>query len=250
MTGRVVILLGSGAAADAKRRLYSRAGAELTDDPQDRRAQIAVIAIEDEETAAAAARRLKARGLLVNVVDRPDLCDFTTPAIIDRSPLLVAIGSGGASAGLAKALRQRLDALLPAGLGPLSERLFAARPRIAARWSDPSARRRAIDDALSEGGALDPLADLPADSVDQWLERASEAFVGSEIVEILLTSADPDDLTLKQARILGRADTIYAMADVPETVLARARADAVRHVGQALPETLPGGITVLIGMAG
>ena len=115
LTGRTVILLGEGEPAEAKRRLLERAGAVLTDD-EAAHAAIAVVALEGAEADAAAAR-LKARGLLVNVVDRPELCDFTTPAIIERDPVMIAIGTGGASAGLAKALRQRLEALLPPGLG-------------------------------------------------------------------------------------------------------------------------------------
>src|SRR3546814_2805968 len=53
---------------------------------------------------------------------RPALCDFTTPAIVDRAPVTIAIGTGGASAGLAKAVRQRIEALLPARLGALADR--------------------------------------------------------------------------------------------------------------------------------
>ncbi|WP_409644658.1 bifunctional precorrin-2 dehydrogenase/sirohydrochlorin ferrochelatase, partial [Sphingorhabdus sp.] len=68
-------------------------------------ARIAFVAIADEDEACAAADDLKARGLLVNVVDRPEICDFTTPAIVDRTPVLVAVGTGGASAGMAKAIR-------------------------------------------------------------------------------------------------------------------------------------------------
>ena len=109
LTHRPVILLGMGEAADAKRRLLERAGADIrTEEAAD--ASLAIVAIEDEDEAQAAAERLKARGVLVNVVDRPSLCDFTLPAIVDRDPVLIAIGTGAASAGLAKALRQRLEA--------------------------------------------------------------------------------------------------------------------------------------------
>ena len=117
-------------------------------------ARLAVVA--DDEPAA---HRLKARGLLVNVVDRPELCDFTLPAIVDRAPLLVAIGTGGVSAGLAAAVRQRLEAILPAGIGRLAEALHAARVALRARFPETAQRRRAIGAALAAGGALDPLGD-------------------------------------------------------------------------------------------
>jgi uroporphyrin-III C-methyltransferase/precorrin-2 dehydrogenase/sirohydrochlorin ferrochelatase len=104
LTGRAVILTGKGEAADAKRRLLERAGARIVGEGDE--AAIAIVADGDDATVA----RLKARGVLVNATDRPDLCDFTLPAIIDRDPVLIAIGTGGASAGLAKALRQRIAA--------------------------------------------------------------------------------------------------------------------------------------------
>ena len=70
---------------------------------------LAIVAADEPDAIVA---RLKERGILVNAVDRADLCDFTLPAIVDRDPVLVAIGTGGASAGLAKALRQRLELML------------------------------------------------------------------------------------------------------------------------------------------
>ena len=133
--GKPVILLGEGDAADAKRRLIERAGG-LCVDEENTDARLAFVAIEDRNIAADTASRLKARGLLVNVVDQPDLCDFTTPAIVDRDPLLVAIGTGGASAGLAKMVRQAIEQVLPARLGELALRLQSERDAIRARWPD------------------------------------------------------------------------------------------------------------------
>ena len=112
---RPVILLGDGEAAAAKRQLLERAGAMIVG--EDAAAALAIVALEDDGEAEAAVARLKARGVLVNAVDRAALCDFTLPAIIDRDPVIIAIGTGGASAGLAKALRQRLEWLLPQSLG-------------------------------------------------------------------------------------------------------------------------------------
>ncbi|MET0270170.1 MAG: NAD(P)-dependent oxidoreductase, partial [Sphingomonas sp.] len=112
LNGRPVILLGEGEVAAAKRRLLERAGARLVGEAE--QAALAIVAIEDEAAAQAAVARLKARGILVNAVDRPALCEFTLPAIVDRDPVLIAIGTGGASAGLAAGLRQRLEGLLPA----------------------------------------------------------------------------------------------------------------------------------------
>ena len=223
IAGQPVIVLGEGAAAAAKRRLVERAGGLVVGE-ENATARLAFVALDEPEAAVA---RLRARGLLVNAVDRPDLCDFTVPSILDRSPVLLAIGTGGASAGLAKALRLRLEALLPGSLGALAQALAQARDRLRSRWPDSGARRQALDAALGEGGALDPLREASAEQVDAWLAGAGERSPGG-VVEIRLASADPDDLTLRQMRLLGSADMIAHEPGVPEAILDRARADAAR----------------------
>ena len=136
-------------------------------------AALAIVALGDPGPVVA---RLRARGILVNAVDRPDLCDFTLPAIIDRDPVLVAVGTGGVSAGLAAALRQRLEAVLPASLGGLARALEAAKPAIRGRWPEIGERRRALGAALA--GPLDPLHDHPADAVEAWLKGSASAEAG------------------------------------------------------------------------
>lgn len=236
LTDRTVILLGDGEAADAKRRLLERAGAAITAD-ENAPAALAIVAL-DGDAATAAAARLKARGLLVNVVDRPELCDFTTPAIVDRDPVLIAIGTGGASAGLAKALRQRIEALLPANLGTIASGLAAARSALRARWPDGGTRRRAIDAALSRGGPLDPLADSAPDALENWLATPDIAAAPGRLELVPITSADPDALSLRVARLLAGADALWHDGSVPDTILSRARADAARHIA-AVPPPAP-----------
>lgn len=236
LQGRKVVLVGEGEAADAKRRLIERAGG-ICVSAEDEEARLAFVALDDFHDIVAA---LKTRGLLVNVVDQPQHCDFTTPAIIDRDPVLVAIGTGGASAGLAKALRQKLETLLPQSLGRLAEQLSAAREQLRERWPDGAARRKAIDDALSDSGVLDPLGDGDDRAVEAWLAGADHA-AKDGLMQIMLTSTDPDDLTLKQARLLGQADHIFHDNNVPDSILSRARADSTRHVGEP-SEPLPSGL--------
>ena len=152
LNGRAAILVGEGEAAEAKARMIERAGGTVVgeDDPAD--AALAFVALDDEVEALDAVERLRGRGLLVNAVDRPKLCDFTTPAIVDRSPVLIAVATGGASAGLAKALRQRIEAMLPSELGKLADALKSARTAMKDRWPDAADRRRAIDAALAPSG--------------------------------------------------------------------------------------------------
>ncbi len=241
IAGQPVILLGEGEAGEAKRRLIERAGGVIVSE-DDEQARLAFVALEHPDEAAA---RLKARGLLVNVTDRADLCDFTVPSLLERGPVLVAVGTGGVSAGLAKALRLRLEALLPASLGALAEGLGAMREALRARFPDMGTRRRALDSALGEGGLLDPLNEASASRLDSWL--ASSAPMASGVFELRLLSGDPDDLTMREARLLGAADLIAHEADVPEAVLNRARADASRHLiasGEPAPDHV--GITVIL----
>ena len=237
LNGRPVILVGTGEAADAKRRLLERAGARVVSENAD--AALAIVADDD-----AAVARLKARGVLVNAVDRPALCDFTLPAIVDRAPVLIAIGTGGVSAGLAAALRQRLEALLPASLGRVAEALHAARDALRARHPDAGERRRAISAALAPGGVLDLL--VAHDAPDA---RALEAAATARLERIRLASRDPDDLTLRQARWLADADRVTHRADVPRAILDRARADAARLLTEAPPEDGAAGLTVDVEMA-
>ena len=237
IAGQPVIVLGEGAMAEAKARLVERAGGMVVgeDDPA---ARLAFIVSDEPELAAA---RLRARGVLVNVADRPELCDFTLPSVLERGPVLVAVSTGGASAGLAKALRLRLETLLPATLGALAEGLGSARGAIRDRWPDAAARRGAIDAALAEGGALDPLSGTG--DIECWLSGAGSAF-RSATAEIVLRSDDPDDLTLREARLLGTADVIRHAATVSGEILIRARADAERR---ELDDSRPDyGLTVIL----
>ena len=243
LAGRPVILLGTGEAADAKRRLLERAGATIVG--EDAAAALAIVAIDDEGEALAAVARLKARGLLVNAVDRPEHCDFTTPAILDRAPVLIAIGTGGVSAGLAAALRQRLEALLPARLGALADALQAARPAVRRRYPDGGMRRRALGAAMAAGGALDPLRDDP--DVDGWLAGEQARTTGH--VRIMLASGDPDELTLRDARALANADRVLHHPGVPAAILDRARADALRAPWEDAAAAPHDGLTVEVMMA-
>ncbi|NNC73303.1 MAG: bifunctional precorrin-2 dehydrogenase/sirohydrochlorin ferrochelatase [Sphingomonadaceae bacterium] len=246
LEGRPVILLGKGEAAAAKRRLLERAGAKIVEESE--AAALVIIAIEDDDEARAAAERLRARGILVNAVDRPALCDFTIPAIVDRDPVLIAIGTNGASAGLAKALRQRFERLLPGRLGEVAERLSATRDAIRKKWPESADRRRAIDSALDEGGPLDPFGPVKEEMVDCWLASdAGRTKAGHvELATIQLRSTNPDDLTVGETLVLGRADRVYLAPGVPEAIAHRARADAERIEADAPPEDPPPGLSVFV----
>jgi uroporphyrin-III C-methyltransferase/precorrin-2 dehydrogenase/sirohydrochlorin ferrochelatase len=202
-------------------------------------ARLAIVALVRPDDAAA---RLKARGILVNVPDRPDLCDFTLPSILDRDPVLVAVGTSGASAGLAKQLRLRLEMLLPLSLGRLARALNDARGALRAKYPDAAERRQALDAALTQGGALDLLREDSVEALPAWLAK-EEAPRGRDHVVLELSSADPDELTQRQARLLGAADVLLVEPGIPAAILNRARADA-RRLPLPYDGELPTGLIV------
>src|SRR5690606_27789584 len=127
---------GEGDMAEAKARLVMAAGgvpvrldpdADRQNLPLTPTAMIAFVAVADEQRAELWADHLRARGLAVNVVDRPDLCDFQVPAIVDRGTVTIAIATGGRSASLSRALRERLEAWLPPALGGLADAIARRR---------------------------------------------------------------------------------------------------------------------------
>lgn len=244
LTDRLVLVLGDGDAATAKARLVERAGGQVVRTWQSG-VTIAFVALDDAVSAQVAAEELRAKGLLVNVVDRPHLCDFTTPAIIDRAPVTIAVGTAGASAGLAKAVRQRIEALLPPRLGELALALLSARKHLKNIWPDSAGRRRAIDAALAAGGPLDPLRADAVDQLPDWLHAPPQCDA-DRLEGIRLSSLDPDDLTLRQARLMGEADHIFHSPAISEHILNRARADAVRHISITPPANPPRGLILWI----
>ena len=237
IAGQTVLVVGDEAETEPKARLVERAGGIVSNDVQraiDEGVRLAFVGYTDAAKAESMAIRLRCAGMLVNVVDKPDLCDFTTPSVLDRRPLLIAVGTGGASAGLAKHVRLRLEAILPGRLGELATKLSNVRARLRRKLPDGADRRRAIDAALQEGGPLDPLIHESADRVDEWLKDIrADPVSASAIHEFTIASDNPEDLTVRQARLLGWADTVYHDPAIGQPILDRARADARRQPRRA-----------------
>jgi uroporphyrin-III C-methyltransferase/precorrin-2 dehydrogenase/sirohydrochlorin ferrochelatase len=145
---------------------------------------------------------------------------------------------------MAKAIRQRIETLLPESLGPLASAISAAREKIRARWSEGPQRRRALDQGFAAGGLLDPFGNHAPDTVDHWLKTAEEP-KGNRLFDITLLSNNPDDLTLLTARLLGEADHVFHDTDVSAAILNRARADAVRHASVP-PSPAPDGLSLFL----
>ncbi|MEX6723767.1 precorrin-2 dehydrogenase/sirohydrochlorin ferrochelatase family protein [Parapedomonas caeni] len=233
--GKPVLVVGDGEPAAARIRLLEAAGADVQRLAGDRLdtltdARLAFVALEDVALAELWAMHLRAAGLLVNVTDQPALCDFQVPALIDRGTVTIAIATGGASASLAKALRERLESWLPATLGPLAEAISQWRPKVAERLATPVLRRAFWDRLLAPGGALDPLRDQPdpESAIARALDGADRPFAG-ELQTLELASDQADRVTLRQLRLLQRADLLLHEADAPAAILDLARRDAARR---------------------
>jgi uroporphyrin-III C-methyltransferase/precorrin-2 dehydrogenase/sirohydrochlorin ferrochelatase len=177
---------------------------------------------------AAAAR---ARGIWVNVVDDAELSSAIVPSIVDRSPVIVAISTGGASPVLARRLRARLEAALEPSLGALANLLATWRHRLRARWPQPDARRQAIDQLL-DGELPRHVANGQHELAETILSNALDAAAPAStcaVGHVTLVGAGPGDpglLTLKALQALQRADVILHDRLVPPAILALARRDA------------------------
>jgi len=233
-----VVLVGSGAAADAKLRLLRAANARVrwhrddAADAVDLTDAVAVVAADGSPADEVIAARARAARIPVNVVDRPELSTFIVPAIVDRGDVVVAIGTGGLAPVLARRLRARIEALLPARIGELAALMGRYRARLARAVPTSAARRRfwerVVDGPI--GAAL--LAGRPL-AAEAALARA----VGNPPTEnprtpITLIGAglgDPDLLTLRALNALQDADVIFHDG-VNAAVLDCARRDAERVV--------------------
>lgn len=177
----------------------------------------------------------------VNVVDDPARCSFIFPAIVDRSPVIVAVSSGGASPVLARLIRERLEALLPASLGQLAALAGRWRGRVKQRLAALSRRRRLWERVLD--GEV-------ADLVHAGRHIEAERAMGHALVaaahdtapagRVWLVGAGPGDpglLTLRALQVIQRADVILHDRLVSPEVLALARRDAERiEVGKSAGE--------------
>jgi len=161
LTGRKVVVVGAGEAADNKARLFDGSPAwvvrlnegEAAADGAFEGASLVFLAGEDEAFLEAIARRARAAGAAVNVVDHPDLCDFYTPALVDRGAVVAAVGASGAAPLLAAMLRNDIEAMLPEGLGGLAELFRATRDEVRAAFPDMAERRAFLREALRSPAA-------------------------------------------------------------------------------------------------
>lgn len=157
LSGRRVVVAGASDQAEGKARLFDgspavveRIGGEACFDPDSYRGAVLVF-IDGEDLAFAerAAAAARAAGAPVNVVDRPAMCDFFTPAIVDRGQVVAAVGTGGSSPVLAQVLKGALEQAVPEGAGRISALLGEFRAELRAAMPDMAERREFVMSELS-----------------------------------------------------------------------------------------------------
>ncbi len=203
--------------------------------------RLAVAATLDAGELAHMAAAARAAGVPLNAVDCPELCDFVTPAIVDRDPLVVAIGTEGTAPVLARQIKARIEALLPARIGALARFAQSFRSRVATALPGGGVRRRFWERFFAGETARRFLAgDVPG--AEAAIEGAVEEAAGMSGApgRVSLVGAgpgDPDLLTFKALQALQRADVIVVDRLVDRRILEVARRDARRvEVGKT-----PGG---------
>ena len=234
LSGRGVLVLGTGDAAERRATAYADAGGVV------RRADrfepgllagcvLAAGSGAPEADLHALSDEAQSLGIPVNIVDRPELSSFITPSIIDRAPLTIAISTGGAAPVLARMLRQKIEALIPPGWGRLAA--LAGRMRAEARAALPDmAARRGVLERIFAGAAAD-LALAGDEAGAEAAYRAALTAAPPPAGFVYLVGAGPgaaDLVSLRGLRLLGEADVIVHDRLGTHDVLELARRDAAR----------------------
>ena len=185
-----------------------------------------VAATSDSELNRRISEDAKARNMLVNVVDAPELCTVTFPAIIDRGHLVVSVGSSGTSPVLTRHIREMIEQFLPERLSRLATFLADKREALKKILPDTNRRRRHLESFLGSSGAEAAMAGK-LDVAEAELLRPDESPVTGEVYLVGAGPGDPDLLTLRALQLMQKADVVLYDNLVSSRILDRVRRDAV-----------------------
>ena len=258
LRGRDCLVVGGGQIAVRKAALLANAGASviivspvLHEDMQDMKAAGTVKHIDREFEAgdisgkhlviaatdqAAVNERVAQladdQGIPVNVVDQPDAGSFIMPSIIDRSPVQIAVSTGGSSPVLARLLRSRLESSVPSACGRLASLVEEYRSAVKQRYSDVSARRGFWEHVLQSNIAELVYAGRDEEAraaLQQELKKDEADLVQSGQVYLVGAGpGDPDLLTFRALRLMQQADVVVYDRLVSQPILDMVRRDARR----------------------
>ena len=245
---KTVLIYGNGPAAEAKLRTLMKTKARLivvANDPSvemqlwasggrirvEAQADMAdatliYAATEDPDENLKIATAARALGIPVNAADQPDGCDFITPAIVDRAPVAVSIGTEGTSPGLARALKSDLESRLPNNLGDTALTIKALRDDLKSIEPDVAKRQALWANVLGSG--LNRFSNLDSEAIKaRYQEALAGASNGQGHVHIVGAGpGNPDLLTIGALRVMHSADVIVYDRLVSEEVLSLCRREA------------------------
>lgn len=253
--GRKVAIFGNGAEAVAKTRLVSNCAAKITVyadspsselfdvlsdpaishiaqsfSPEQVEGSVLVFGATGDETLdRAIVTAARARGIAANAVDQPEYCDFLTPALVNRAPVAIAIGTEGSGPVLAQMIRSKIDAMFAPSLGPLAQMAASLRDRVDAALPR-GAVRRSFWQSFFNGAVAQNLASGDKSGALAEADRLIEGNIDTR-GHVALVGAGPgaeDLLTLRAQRVLMEADVILYDALVPQAVVDMGRRDAER----------------------
>lgn len=257
------LVIGAGEIAARKIELLGRAGAKITVIARDfsdavlaletrfslefrqkyfeasdlKDFKLVISATDNRKTNEAVAAAARAAEILVNVVDSPALCNFIFPAIIDRSPIIVAVSSGGASPVLARLMRAKIETVIPAAYGKLAQLAEDFRQQVKQAFTQPAQRRIFWEQVLQ--GKIAELVFAGRESeakieLQQTLrQQASEQKPQGEVYLIGAGPGDPDLLTFRALRLMQQADVVVYDRLVSQEILDLVRRDATKiYVGK------------------
>jgi uroporphyrin-III C-methyltransferase/precorrin-2 dehydrogenase/sirohydrochlorin ferrochelatase len=268
MNGKRTLIVGSGVVAARKADLLLRAGSAVTivaPELGDELSQLEMNYDFDHKTGALCAEDLKdcmvvfgcsqddavnqqlceyaaAAGIMVNVADSTKNCDFTMPAVVDRTPLLIAISTGGSSPLLSRMLKARFETTIPAAYGRLAEFAGSYRDKIKAMVPNLTRRRR-FWEAMVSGPVAEHLFSSQVEEAETLMDRLlTEAAKegdkppSGEVYLVGTGPGDPDLLTFRALRLMQQADVVLYDRLIGEGILNLVRRDAERVYVGKLPD--------------
>lgn len=192
--------------------------------------RLVIAATDDVSVNEAVYEAAKARNILVNVADSPDHCDFILASILDRSPIVVAVSSGGDSPVLARNLRARLETLIPPSYSKLGDLVGRYRDKVKQKFENVSQRRRFWESVLEGPVADHIMAGREALAEKTLLEKLQDPdnkdLGRGEVYLVGAGPGDPDLLTFKALRLMQQADVVFYDRLVSKEILALVRKEA------------------------